>query len=811
MNSILTDAHIAIRRVTKAPVRAIAIAITIGLGVGTNVAIDSVLHHIVAAPLPVANPETLVRLVAAQPMGDLLDSYSFDLYEKLRAASEPLDDISAFARGQVAIAIDGRRLLETADLVTPNYFDALGIKPHLGSFFETVDGVNFSGSPRPSVILGYDFWKTHFGGDPLAVGSDLRLGSGLFTIIGVAPRGFWGLIKDSQPGVWLPVQWAETAIPGFSAWQDPEYLWLQIFGRTGDARKRQQVLSSMQIPFKTYLTERGATPQEIASSTLQFDSLARGRSYVYETYGRLAWLISCASLLLLLVACVNASNLLSASFAHNRRDAGLQLALGATRFRIIRQVILEICLILGAGGLIGIVAAYATIAWSSTVLGLDPNIPVQPLVLTYGLYFIAGSVGLASVLPVYMMGHLPIFTSLISSGIAVESRGAEGLFGLFVAIQATLCTPILIVASLLFQEYYRQETTPTGVSVDRIAQAKFDAVAFGYDDLATARTSIDRFVAVLSSHPDVEAVALGTATAYSARTLGREILIGATERSALREANYAVTGPEYFSLLDIPLLAGRPFGPSDTEETAPVALINRKFADKLFGGTDAVGQTFYSEDGKRETRIVGIVQNHIHKSREDIESPFFYIPIAQRPLIRGDIYVKSRLSADNAVDVLNKAIQAYRGNLLVYDIHSMRQSEVASLATGKALAHVVGGAAVCAVLVAALGLSGILMSLAVRRLPEFGLRKALGATPRRIVVAFMTKALIWVGFGGIFGCMITALIERYLREVVVELEVPSGLTYVLVFCFLLGVAAASACGPGIRASKADPMTMLRAE
>ena len=840
---IAQDVRYALRAMAARPGFAAVAILSLALGIGANTAIFSLWNSVLHAPLSgVSRPGELVILTNPEDAGMWhgdgrgdREWLTFQEFEQLRdhagsfsammASESSLDRWPARFAGQDWENVHGR-------LVSDGYFQFLGAKPILGRpFTDTGDQ-----SDQPYAVISYGFWQRRFAGRADAVGTSFTLRNAELTIIGVAPRGFFGETGGQQPDLWVPLRMQPSVVPGENLLVDtpPEKaMWLHVFGRLKPgvtlARAGAEANSIFHAGLETFYGGV-ASPErrrELLDQRLKLQPAARGASEAAGDFATPLSVLFAAVGLLLLIACANLANLLLARGAVRKAEMALRLSLGASRGRLIRQLVTESLALAAVGGACGLAAAWLLHgALVRIIVQSDRNFhmsfALDPVVLvfTIGVTLAAG----------LLFGLLPAWQSTrtdAGASLGEQSRGAAGSMGrlrwgrFLVSLQLALSLPLLVGAGLLARTLYNLQHVDLGYPARRLEMVGIDSRVAGYNSARSVVLFAELWQAVRQI-PGVKAAAYSHNGLFTGSNSGDQVEVEGYTRKGKGDdgSGLDMVGPNYFSTVGIPILLGREILESDTAAAPKVCVINESFARKFFAGRNPIGMhvTVVDEhpggDKRAAYQVVGVARNaHTSALRDKIEERM-YEPFAQH---HGDNVKRANFLIRTAADhtsVLGAVRQAFRRvdpALPILYARSMEEEMAPETAPDRAtaqLAVVFGGVALA---LAAIGLYGVLSYGIARRRGEIAIRIALGADPGRVVAMVLreTSALLAVGLA--IGGGLTYGACRLITSQLFGVAPQDPLTLVLGVGLLLAVALNAVYLPARRASRLDPMAALRQE
>jgi macrolide transport system ATP-binding/permease protein len=815
MGNLIQDIRYGLRVLAKRPGFTIAAVLTLALGIGLNTAIFSLYNGVLLRPLPARDPERLVNLYSAVQGERGTGIFSHPAYVFYRDRNNSFSDVAAYAGGRVLLAAGGAAPESLhVQMVSANFFDMLGASPALGRSFSP-DEDKTPGS-HPVVMLNYNFWQRRFGGDAGLIGRTITLNNLPYTVIGIAPRDFIGCDAE-VPDMWVPIMMNANVHLGPDMLGDREGGWLFLVGR-----------------LKPGATISQAQP-EMAVLASQFHSSDEGRlrrSTVLVTKGSflapsqksdlapLALALMIAVGLVLLIACANVANLQLARGVTRQKEMGVRIALGASRSRLVRQMVAESLMLSGTAGVAGLLIAWwaAGLALRVThppgapALSLDVSPDWRVALYLAGISLVSGIV--SGLMPALRASRQDPLVAIREESGASTYRKGRRMRNVFVVAQVGGSLFLLIAAGLLVRALHKAQRIDTGFDVAHVAVLSPDLRVLGYD--SGRRVEFDhRLAERIQSLPGVRSVAMATTVPLGKDFAQTAVLPEGVDLPAdqkLPIVNYNIVSPEFFNTLGIAVARGRAFTPQDSSD-AGVAIVNESLARQLWPGQEALGKLFRQGRKSPPFEIVGVVRDTRNVYLWSSNLPYLYLPLQSAGLDEfSDPKILVSVQGNPA-----PLIAALPG--LAREIDPNVSSIAKPLAEN--LSFWIWPSEIGALLAATLGLLALLLAsvgivsvtaLAVsQRTKEIGIRIALGAQPGGLV-----RLLVWqvgklVVIGAAIGLLAAVAASRLLEQVLYGLSALDGVTLAGVTLFLASIALASCYFPARRATLVDPMQALREE
>ncbi|MGC2620480.1 MAG: ABC transporter permease [Acidobacteriaceae bacterium] len=806
--TILQDLRFALRMLARAPGFTAVAILTLALGIGANVAIFSVVNAVLLRPLPYAQPNRLV--VVPENRASLTgQGMSWPTFTELHDHNRVFTTMAGLVSH--ALTLTGRG--EPADIstvsVTADFFPLFSVRPLLGRTLLPTDGQRGAG---PAVVLSENLWRSRFGADPAIIGSNITLDMRSFTVVGIMPAAFRTPFFAQTEQLWIPL----IDDPLFSNWinHPPQAHWLPVIARLRPGVSFPQAraeMATMSAPLATQSPDEQGW--QLGIEPLQKDITGDVRSPLLILLGAVAFV--------LLIACANLANLLLTRATARQKEIAVRIALGASARRIARQLLTESLLL----GLLGGTAGLLLAAWGVSALSslLPPElqqihaIRVDAPVLAVALALSLGASLLFGLAPVLYAFRAHPQNHLRESARAGETRSSQRARSLLAVTEVALAMILLAGAGLLLRSFSRLTAVHPGFEPDNVVKAEISLPQFQYPNPQQWTAFGRDLLARIQAQPGLENAAIGLPLPIANNFVNLPFTIAGTPPpppGSSNTAHYVAVSPRYFSVMQIPLLRGRLFSEDDAPTTQPVTLISQAMARHYFPHQDPIGHqlTFgFPPHGNVSRQIVGVVSDVRDASLGKDPGPIMYVPFAQAPLWGAEIVVRSSASPAVIAAAIRTQTHQIDKNLPVTGIESLPEAMQTSLAAPRFRTLLLGLFSAIALLLAAIGIYGVVSFSVARRTREIGTRIALGATPasiRRLVIGESARLVL---LGLAIGIPAALLLTRSLATQLFAIRSTDPITFAAVALLLLFVAMAAAWLPAHRAMKVNPIVALRCE
>ena len=824
----------AFRTLFKTPfVTAIAI-ISLALGIGANAAIYSIFEQMLRRPLPVPGPERLVNLSAPGPKpgsqscnqaGDCETVFSYPMFRDLEAKQTLLTGLAAHVAFGANISFRNETLNSQGMLVSGSYFPTLALRPHIGRLIGPDDDRTIGG--HPVAVLSHQFWKER-GEDPGVIGQQITVNGQSLTILGVAPEGFDGTTMGSRPRVFVPITMRGLMNPGWRGFDNRRSYWAYLFGRLKPGVSMEQAKLGLNAIYKPIINDveaplqQGMSPQTLTrfkAKEIGLDDGRRGQSSIGEEAGTPLTLLLAITGIVLLIACANIANLLLARGANRSMEMAVRLSLGARRWQIIRQLLVESWVLAILGGIASLLVAKWTLGLIVSIMPPDAADVISNELRPAVVLFAAG----LSILTGFIFGMFPamhstrsdlISTLRANTGQMSGNRAAARFRTSLVTAQIALSMALLVSAGLFIKSLHNVTRVDLGINIENVVTFAISPELNGYDDRRSAAL-FGRVEEELAAIPGVTNVSAGLVAVLAGNNWGNSVQVEGFKAGPDTDtgSRFNEVGPGYFRTMGIPLIAGREFTHADVAGAPKVAIVNETFAKKFNLGREAVGKRMgQGNNDTLDIMIVGLVRDAKYSEVKDTVPPVFFRPWRQDTTVgRITFYARTQTDPDQLVSTVRTLIKRLDPNLPVEDLKTLPQQVRDNTFLDRMISTLSASFALLATLLAAVGLYGVLAYTVAQRTREIGVRMALGADSGRVRWMVLKQVGLMTVIGGVIGIAGAIAFGRAAQSMLFELDGHDPTVVVLASIALATVAFVAGYIPALRASKVNPMQALRYE
>jgi predicted permease len=790
-----------------------AVILTLALGIGANTALLSVLNALIFRAPTAIRADGLVWLTLNSEQWSRPRSLSYPAYRVSRERRDLFSGVAAYH--EIALSLgDGVPERARGAVVSANYFDVLGVRlTHGRSFHSDEDVVP---GAKPVAVISHAIWIRRYAGDPAIVNRTITINGHPFVVVGVAPPGFGGLeIDEPLPAVWVPMAMIEQVLPDFDrTWlTGPETSWVRTIARLAPGISIERAETALRaMAWTTGEAAAPARPPAALHVAAVAGSVFPGER---EEIGQVLGLLMIVPALVLVVAGANAANLLLARGVDRRRELALRRALGASRARIIRQLLVESLMLAISAGTVGIGLARALtaiIGWAGQVpLAILDEFRVDGTVLAATLLVSFAAALFFGIVPAFVASRPALAPTLKEEGITLAlGRRRHRLRNILVVGQVTVSVVLIVVAGLFLGSMTKALRVDPGFEARNGATMSFDLALQGYPP-ATRDIFIRDLLERTRATAPIESSALTTSLPLGGRMFGTAVVRPGAEADGDEVVVFrAAVSPAYFDTMRIALARGRDFSPLDTRTSPPVAIVNEKVADRLWPGANPIGQRIRLLDpGEPWRDIVGVARTTRYDDLTESPRSYIYVPLSQAPSPSLVIVARGRAGSAAVLSALDAVIRSLDPQMPTVEIRTFEQvisRSVDKQRAASALLAVLGG---LGLLLAALGIYGAMSHATILRVKEIGIRIALGARPPNVRWLFVREALTLCLVGVAIGAVAAAVISRLISGFLFGLTPGDAVTFLLAAVVMCATAALATYLPARRASRVNPVAVLK--
>jgi predicted permease len=824
--SALQDLRFALRSLRKSPGFTATAVLTLALGIGANAAIFQLLDAVRLRSLPVANPRTLASIQIhggnrgfGITAGD--ETLTYPLWEQIHKHQQVFSQVFAWANSGLSLGQVAQERRARGLWVSGEFFSGLGIAPLRGRVFSAQE--DQPGCGLPGVVISYSLWQTEFGGRDSAIGQKLLIEDRPTEVIGITPLGFYGVEVGKKFDFALPFCSLTTFFPGAQTLARRDFFWLNVMGRLKPEMTLQT--AAAQIASMSPGLVEATIPSGYNTAMLELYRGFRlapypggsGLSELRKTYDESLWLLLGTTGLVLLIACANLANLMLARGSTREREMAVRLALGASRGRLIQQLLSEGLLLAVGGGVFGILLARVFSRTLVTILSTQDQLIELDLNLDWRVLMFTGLLAIATCV---LFGLAPAFRgSRAQPGLTLkgQARGSTGgrerfAFQRMLVVSQIAVSLVLLVGALLFvRSFWKLMTIDPGFRQNGILIAVINLKRL---DLAPERYEnySNQLLGQIRSLPEVESAAAATHVPFEG-SFTSGVHVGGTEGAS----KFTWASPGYFRTMEIPLIAGRDFNERDTRASPRVAIVNESFVGKFFGGENPLGRTMRTvaepDYPGADYEIVGVVKDTKYEGlREVAPPPQSFAPSSQYPTPGWwtNVFVRSSAPMGSAMAAVRDKLGELNPEIGV-TFQIFQQNIEDGLVRERMMALLSGFFGALAALLAMIGLYGVISYIVAMRRNEIGIRMALGASRPNVVSVILRETLQLLVLGVVLGVLLALAATRGASSLLFGLQPHDPLTLIGASALLIAVAFLASCIPALRAARVDPMNALRYE
>ena len=836
----MTDFRFALRMLARSRLLTLVVVLSLGLGIGANTAIFSFLHQIVLRSLPVQHPEELVMLKspgqfksgrsAANNAGGIESIFSYKVFRGLEKQPQGVTGVAGFRLLGANLAFASQTVDGQVMTVSGQYFRVLGVQPLMGRLISPEDDVH--GAGRPVAVLSHRYWQNRLGGRPEVLNQPVRVNGQVFTVVGVTPRGFTGTTFGDQPDVFVPLSFKPLMTPGWDGtdrWND---YWLYLVARLKPGVTRARAEAALNSPYRGLVEEQAAANKDdfpipgdlerFRKSSLSLVEGHRGQSTARDQTRVPLLILMASTVLVLLIAVANTANVLLARAAQRSRELAIRTALGAGRWRLVRQSLTEALLLAMAGGAAGLLFASWTVHFLVLTLSRDgvatedlsAGLQWPVLLFALGVSILTGL--LCGLYPALQASRGSVSGVLKDqSGQSSGNLGAARIRKLLVAVQVTVSALLLIPTGLFVKSLSNLLHVDLGLETTNLVTFQIAPALNGYKP-AESRALFVRAEEELAAIPGVRGVTSAMVPLLANDNWGQTLTVEGYSRDpkADTDSMFNMIGERFFGKLGIPLINGREFTERDVQSSAKVAVVNESFARYFFGRQNPIGRKFSS--GRRnvqpDTEIIGVVKNSHYAGVKQTPPRVFYTPWRQSDEAGSlAFYLRTALPPERIMPQIRRVMRQLDPNLPLVDLFTLDDQIRRNILSDRIVLQLSAAFATLATLLAMLGLYGVMAYSVTRRTREIGIRVALGASTgsiRRLV--FRELLVILVG-GLVVGVPAAIALARLTESQLFGVKSFDIAVIATATAALTAAALAAGYLPVRRATRVNPVSALRQE
>ena len=812
METLWKDIVFSFRLMRRRPGLTLVILLSLGLGIGVNLTIFTFVNAILLQPLPgIAQQNQLVEVYTSYASGLRFGSVSYLDYKDLRDRNQVFSGLMAQRLTLLNLNNEGGNEIVPAAIVSGNYFSVLGVEPARGRFFRPEEDQN--PNTDAVAVISYTLWQNRFAGDPNLVGKSLTINARSFTVVGIAPERFGGSNVGLAPDVWVPLMMQSVAIPG-DRLKDRGVRWLELVGRLNPGVSLKQAQASMVGLAAQLLQENPLTNRGTGATVV---NLGQGAAGVQSTLTPILSLLMIIVLMVLLLACFNVANLLLARATLRRKEVGIRLALGASRRRLVRQLLTESILLSIIGGAVALPLAY----YASTLLlafrpatsfpvAINPKLDVLTVVFAILLSIITGVV--FGLVPATQTASPQVLPALKDESLLQGYRKSR-LRNLFVVAQVAISFVLLIGAGLFIRSLMQARNSSPGFETHNLLIASVDVGLGGYDK-QHGTVFYQQLVQRVSGLPGVRSATLAKAVPLDVsgtQQIGITFPGDENPNQIPRNIDYNIVTPKYFETMNIPLVQGRDFEDRDGPDTSGVVIVNEAFVRRFWQGQNPIGKQINVAGSKAPLEVVGIAKNSKYYGWREDALPFIYLPFAQSYRPAMTLHINSDGDPAALINSVRELVRNLDRGVPIYNVRTMTEHLAVALFEIRAAAVMLTFFSLLALALAMVGLYGMMANSVNQRKREIGIRIALGAQRSDILKLVLGEGLILTLIGLVIGVGLAIGLTRFISVLLYNVSPLDLTTYGLVALLLTAVALLASFLPAREAIKVEPIKALRYE
>jgi predicted permease len=807
----------------------LTVILSLGLGIGANTAIFSLLHQAILESLPVAHPEELAIPTSPADLKNGRSSsnqaghqdhiFSYPAFRALEQHPAGVSSIAGFRRLAANLAFRNQTIHGSAVVVSGSYFSLLGVRPEIGRLITPADDV--SGAPNPVAVLSYNYWSGPLGAQPDALNQPVHVNGHVFTIVGVAPRGFNGITFGDQPDVFVPLASKPLLTAGWDGTGRYDDYWLYLVARRKPGYSLKRSEDEMNGVYRGIMDIQAATAKgdakyiaQLRGSKLSLEDGSRGNSELRESTRTPLFILIGATAMVLLIAMANAANLLIARSAQRRKELAIRAAIGASSSELMSQLLTEAMLLAAGGALAGFLIASYTLDFLAPQMGkgdgpvdfLSTRLEWPILLYGVGLAFITGLA--CGLYPAWDAARSSAASTLKDLAAASPARRISRVRRALVCAQVMVSAALLIPTGLFLKSLVNLMHVDLGFKTSNVVQFAVEPEMNGYS-FDACRAMFERAEKELAAIPGVTQATATTIPLIEGDRWGNTLTIPGLKLDNMNALVNEVS-PNFFSAMGVPLIAGRTFTDSDNLAGPLVAIVNEQFVKHFYNGRNALGQQFSVD--KDLITIVGVAKNSHYSTVKEEAEPVYFTPWRQDKKNGGiEFYLRSALPVDQTLAQVRRVMRSIDSNLPLEDVATLDATVAQSTKNERLILQLSGAFAVLATGLAMLGLYGVMAFSVARRTREIGIRLALGADPASIRTLVLREMLWILGIGLSVGVPSALALGRLTESQLYGVKAFDWAVLTAACVVLAATAFAAAFVPANRAAGVSPTVALRYE
>ena len=831
MTTLINDIKLSLHKLAKSPGFTCVVVLTLALGIGANTAIFSIFEQVLLRALPVKDPDSLVMLVAeGRYIGSSWGSrkLSYQMFKDFRDREEVFEGVICRRAEVVAMNDSSGAERVEIELASASYFEILGVQAVLGRTFiaedETAPGAN------PVIVLNHGFWQSRFAGDPNIIGRTLLINDSPMVVVGVAEPKFKGISLDSLPKMFIPVTMKIRVTPSWHTLGDRRTRWVEVFARLKPGISQEQALAYTQTHYRQIIEYEAETMvsegvsagdrEQFLKSRMVLLPASRGHSFIYYTLQTPLYLLMGLAGLVLLVACANISNLLIIRANGSQKETTIRLAMGASRLRIVRQMLTESMLLAFFGGLAALLVSnctnHAIMLLATGPLKTAFTAGINSRMLVFNIAISAVAVFLFGLLPAWRATRVDLVTRLKDQVASVVGSRKARLRQVMVVIQVCFSLILLAGSGLLIRSLLALYKQDPGFKTTNLVCFKMDPTQSGYK--GQRKIQFCQYLKEqLQSVPGIESVALAHVGVFEGQGWINGIVVEGYQAKEDEDvtAVFNSVSRDYCKTLGVPVKLGREFNETDELPGArQVVLVNEAFVRNFLPDRNPLGYRLgirWSADAKPDREIIGVVQDSKSTSLKQKIEPLVIAPHSQIGISYLTVFVRTNMPSIQVLKMIRQRVQTIDTNVPIFGMNTVEDQLDKSLTSERLVGFLSSLFGIMAAVLSMIGLYGVTAYSVTRRKKEIGIRIALGAKKIDILVLVVSEGMILTGIGVGVGLFAALWLTRLLRSLLFGIEPHDPATMFAVSMLMIAIAALAAWIPARRAARIDPMKALRYE